>query len=78
MTDPKTLSSFLTRFSEDPELQKRYQADPEGTLRAEGLDAEQSEAVLSGDETRVRSLLPEGDATPIMILAAEDGTDSTR
>jgi hypothetical protein len=51
------LSGFLTKLSEDPELQKRYASDPEGTLRGAGLSEETTQTLLSRDLKRIKGVL---------------------
>jgi hypothetical protein len=51
------LSSFLTKLSEDRELQDAYAKDPEGTMREAGLSDESIETLLSRDLGRIKAAL---------------------
>lgn len=51
------LSSFLTKLSEDPQLQEAYTKDPEGTLRQAGLSEETIQALLSRDLAKIKAVL---------------------
>jgi hypothetical protein len=51
------LSSFLTKLSEDQQLQQDYMNDPKGTLRAAGVSDETIEVLLSRDLAKVKAVL---------------------
>jgi hypothetical protein len=51
------LSSFLTKLSEDPELQQRYMSDPRGTLRDAGVADETIDVLLSRDLGKIKAAL---------------------
>jgi hypothetical protein len=51
------LSSFLTKLSEDPQLQEAYANDPEGTLRQSGVSDETTQTLLSRDLERIKGVL---------------------
>ena len=62
------LTSFLTKLSEDTELQQAYVADPAGTMRDAGLPEETIGTILSRDLAKIRGLLPGGGYIMFMIL----------
>jgi hypothetical protein len=51
------LSSFLTKLSEDPQLQDAYVRDPQGTMHGAGLSDETIQTVLSRDLEKVKAVL---------------------
>ena len=51
------LSSFLTRLSEDRQLQDAYAQDPEGTMREAGLSDDSIETLLSRDLAKIKAAL---------------------
>jgi hypothetical protein len=51
------LSSFLTKLSEDPQLQDAYARDPQGTMREAGLSDDTIQTVLSRDLEKVKAVL---------------------
>jgi hypothetical protein len=51
------LSSFLTKLSEDPQLQQAYTRDPEGTLRQAGVSDETIRTLLSRDLGAIKGAL---------------------
>jgi hypothetical protein len=51
------LSSFLTKLSEDPQLQDAYVRDPQGTMREGGLSDDTIQKVLSRDLQKVKAVL---------------------
>jgi hypothetical protein len=66
------IAGFLTKLSEDPEVQAAYTKDPEGTMRGAGLSDETIATVLSGDLAKIKAmlerLLPGGGYMMFMIL----------
>jgi hypothetical protein len=67
------LSSFLTKLSEDPELQQSYMKDPRGTLRDAGVAEETIDVLLSRDLGKIKAVLeselPPG--TMVMMVLTE-------
>jgi hypothetical protein len=67
------LSSFLTRLSEEQQLQDAYAQDPEGTMREAGLSDDTIETLLSRDLQKIKALLekelPGGGFIMFMIIA---------
>jgi hypothetical protein len=51
------LSSFLTKLSEDRQLQDAYAQDPEGTMREAGLSDDSIETLLSRDLGKIKAAL---------------------
>jgi hypothetical protein len=51
------LSSFLTKLSEDPQLQDAYVRDPQGAMRKAGLSDDTIQTVLSRDLEKVKAVL---------------------
>ena len=51
------LSSFLTKLSEDRQLQDAYAQDPEGTMREAGLSDDSIETLLSRDLAKIKAAL---------------------
>ena len=51
------LSSFLTKLSEDPQLQQAYTRDPEGTLRQAGVSEDTIRTLLSRDLGAIKGAL---------------------
>ena len=51
------LSSFLTKLSEDRQLQDAYSQDPEGTMRAAGLSDDSIKTLLSRDLGKIKAAL---------------------
>jgi hypothetical protein len=51
------LSSFLTKLSEDRQLQDAYAKNPEGTMQEAGLSDDSIETLLSRDLGRVKAAL---------------------
>jgi hypothetical protein len=68
------LSSFLTRLSEDPQLQDAYVRDPRGTLREAGVSDDTIQTVLSRDLEKVKAVLDKelagGDYIMFMVIFA--------
>jgi hypothetical protein len=62
------LTGFLTKLSEDTELQQAYVADPGGTMRAAGLPEETIGTILSRDLAKLKALLPGGGYIIFMVL----------
>jgi hypothetical protein len=66
------LSSFLTKLSEDSQLQDAYTQDPEGTMREAGLTEDTIQTMLSRDLEKIKALLehelPGGGFIMFMIL----------
>ena len=50
------LSSFLTKLSEDRQLQDAYARDPQGTMREAGLSDDTIETLLSRDLAKIKDL----------------------
>lgn len=50
------LVNFLKNMGQDADLRERYVQDPDGTMAAEGLTAEEAEAVKTGDVDKIREL----------------------
>lgn len=50
------LVNFLKNMGQDADLRERYIQDPDGTMAAEGLTAEEAEAVKTGDLDKIREL----------------------
>jgi hypothetical protein len=67
------LSSFLTRLSEEQQLQDAYAQDPEGTMREAGLSDDTIDTLLSRDLQKIKALLekelPGGGFIMFMIIA---------
>jgi hypothetical protein len=67
------LSSFLTKLSEEQQLQDAYAQDPEGTMREAGLSDDTIETLLSRDLQKIKALLekelPGGGFIMFMIIA---------
>jgi len=51
---------FLVVLSENIEIQKEFSRDPEGVMARHGLTRDEMAAVLSGDDSRVRSMADVG------------------
>lgn len=51
------LSRFLTKLSEDPQLQDAYARDPQGTMRDAGLSDDTIQTVLSRDLEKIKAVL---------------------
>lgn len=51
------LKSFLTKVAQDPSLNSQYAADPDCTMKAQGLSDADREAVLSGDRAQIGARL---------------------
>ena len=51
------LSSFLTKLSEDSQLQDAYARDPQGTMREAGISDDTIQTVLSRDLEKVKAVL---------------------
>ena len=51
------LSSFLTKLSEDRQLQDAYARDPQGTMREAGLSDDTIQTLLSRDLQKVKAVL---------------------
>jgi hypothetical protein len=66
------LSSFLTKLSEDRQLQHAYTRDPQGTMREAGLSDDTIETLLSRDLQKIKAALekelPGGGFIMFMIL----------
>jgi hypothetical protein len=43
------LARFFRKLARDPDLYRQYLADPEGVMRAEGLDEDVIQAVMDGN-----------------------------
>jgi hypothetical protein len=64
-TSPTTVSDFLLRLSDDPELLVSQTHDPRATMASAGLSDEQIEAYLAGPARLRDSLDSELDRDPI-------------
>jgi hypothetical protein len=53
--DTAQLESAIQALSDDPDLLRRFQADPRGMAPAIGLDADWAETIVLGDRFRLRS-----------------------
>jgi hypothetical protein len=66
------LSSFLTKLSEDRELQDAYAQDPDGTMREAGLSDDSIQTLLSRDLGKIKAALekelPDTDFIMFMII----------
>jgi hypothetical protein len=67
------LSGFLTRLSEDRQLQDAYAQDAEGAMREAGLSDDSIQTVLSRDLEKIKAALerelPGGGFIMFMIIA---------
>jgi hypothetical protein len=67
------LSDFVTKLSEDAQLQSAYVRDPEGTMRNAGLPEDTIGTILSRDLAKIKALLekefPGGNFIMFMIIA---------
>jgi hypothetical protein len=72
------LSGFLTKLSEDAQLQDAYTQDPEGTMRAAGLSEDTIGTILSRDLAKIKALLerevPGGGFIMFMIIVDPNNT----
>jgi hypothetical protein len=66
------LSSFLTKLSEDPQLQDAYVRDPRVTMREAGVSDDTIQTVLSRDLAKVKAVLDKelagGDYMMFMVI----------
>ncbi len=58
----KNAAEFIAKLSRDPKLRETFKKDPDGTMDAHGLSAEDKEVLRSGDPERIRTHL--GDDAP--------------
>lgn len=54
------INEFFEKLGSDAALLEAYQRDPEGVMKANGLDDEAIEAILSGDKARIDKLIGPG------------------
>jgi hypothetical protein len=52
-----SLTDFLGRLAQDPELLDAFRADKAGTMNQHEVAADDQDAVLSGDPDRIRAAL---------------------
>lgn len=52
-----TINDFFERLGSDAALLEAYQRDPKGVMRANGLDDEAIDAIMSGDKARIDRLI---------------------
>jgi hypothetical protein len=66
------LKNFLVDLASDPERMKRFSQDPNTELESTGLSADEKDAVLSRDASRLRAALGKPDhASLTQNLAAK-------
>lgn len=58
----KQAADFITNLSRDPKLRASFKKDPDGTMDAHGLSAQDKEVLKSGDPEKIRTHL--GDDGP--------------
>lgn len=58
----KQAADFITKLSRDPKLRESFKKDPDGTMDAHGLTAQDKEVLRSGDPEKIRQHL--GDDGP--------------
>lgn len=60
------LAEFLTQLAEDADLQDKYKADPEKTMRGAGLSDDEIKAVMAGDAGKIKELT--GNADSMIVI----------
>ncbi|MCE9679210.1 hypothetical protein LZP69_08490 [Shewanella sp. AS1] len=50
------LGEFFEKLASDAALMEAYQADPQAVMQANGLSEEEIQAVLSGDQAKLKQL----------------------
>jgi hypothetical protein len=58
----KNAAALISKLSTDPSFRERFRANPDEVMDAEGLSAEDKEALKSGDPEKIRQHL--GDDAP--------------
>ncbi len=54
-------NKFFEKLGSDAKLLEEYKQDPQGVMQANGLSDDEIQAVISGDDKKVKSLLgPKG------------------
>lgn len=49
-------NSFFEKLGSDAKLQEEYKQDPQGVMQANGLNDDEIQAVMSGDDNKLKSL----------------------
>jgi hypothetical protein len=74
MMEGESVSEFLIRLGEDPDLLARYYEDKRGVLAESGLSEEQQELIVSGDVQRIQAeLQQEHPEAKVFLLPAWNG-----
>lgn len=63
-------NDFFEKLGSDAKLLEEYKQDPQGVMQANGLNDDEIQAVLSGDDKKVKSLLGSKDARSFLLVHA--------
>lgn len=61
------LCNFVKRIEEDPEFVKHYDTNPQAAMDEYRLTNEEKDAVISGDQEKIRKLMGDCEAAIIVI-----------
>ena len=67
------MNKFFTQLGTNAALLEAYKLDPRGVMKANGLNQEEIEAVMSGDKARVSEL--SGDKDMVMYMLVVNPTE---
>jgi hypothetical protein len=67
------LTDFMKKLGQDAKLLEAYKQDPRAVMRANGLSDEEIEAVMAGDEAKLKKLT--GDESYQEIIHVTSGND---
>lgn len=64
----KKTAKFVTKLSQDPELAKQFQDDPEAAMEGEDLDDEDREVLKTQDEAKIREHCGDDDPPGCLVF----------
>ena len=61
-------NKFFEKLGSDAKLLEEYKQDPQSVMQASGLNDEEIQAVMSGDDKKVKSLLGSKGAKGFLVV----------
>ncbi|MCL1139719.1 hypothetical protein [Shewanella pneumatophori] len=61
-------NSFFEKLGSDAKLLEEYKQDPQGVMQANGLNDDEIEAVMSGDDNKLKSLSGDKSVKSYMVV----------
>lgn len=63
-------NDFFEKFGSDAKLLEEYKQDPQGVMKANGLTDDEIQAVMSGDNDKLKSLSGSKNVQTLLIVHA--------